>query len=425
MNSSKFPSTYLTSKDNSLSSSYYSFTRNLSLSNNNSNKKKRNINTTTSLSDKPSSSLSPSLGPIKSILTPGPIQSLTVQISDCDEGAKIYDDEYLLDYKIDTKTNDVIHVNPNSHQNIKHFKDWSSSREIYHKQTKLELQEKYIENLSKEIEIKSIFIMDFDDTIFPTSAYNILKKQSGKDNFWQFIDSCYNKYPVLSGFVAIINKCIMDTFNFMMKQINDNNSIILIISNGNYQWLNQCMNASKIISNLNSVKLLKNAINDDNIPIKLISAKSEFGERKSDNNLSVNDATKRLNKKQHRKSRIMRKQKAFIKYLNEIKKTNIHENIDTFCVYCIGDDDSEFEASKIAMNNVFGNFNKNKNKNKNKNNPYLLIRNKLDIDKENVKTILESVLLNIDSFHCWDKEVIIDMILQNKSNQIVYDIDLY
>ena len=31
--------------------------------------------------------------------------------------------------------------------------------------------------------------MDWDDTIFPTTAYNILKKQSLQDNFWDFIDS--------------------------------------------------------------------------------------------------------------------------------------------------------------------------------------------------------------------------------------------
>ena len=203
-----------------------------------------------------------------------------------------------------------------------------------------------------------------------------------------------------------------------MQQIKENNSSILIISNGNYQWLGQCMNGSQIISNLKSVQKLKKAINDQDIPIKLISDKSEFGETekrlKTRTNSTPMAGLKNYNchykarKGKHRLS-IIRKQTAFVKYLNDIKSKYDHET-DVFCVYSIGDDDSEFEASKISMNIVFGD--KLYPQKKNKDNPYLLVRHKLDIDRENAKTALQSILINVDSFHSWDKEIIIDIILQ-------------
>ena len=383
-------------------------------------------------------SLSPSLKPSKpqTILISAPMQSLTSQIYDNESiCAEIDDDhEHQKNKYFDiTLTNNN---NPNNNMIMEkmepllltnassmsmeyeqndnmHFKDWSNSRSTYQKISKLESQQRYIDNLSKEIQIKSIFIMDWDDTIFPTTAYNILKKQSLQDNFWQFIDTNYYKFPVLSGFVAIINKCIEDTYNFMMQQINENNSIILIISNGNYQWLQQCMNGCKAISKLKSVQKLQKALNDKTIPIKLISAKSEFVQhlRPSDN--SSRDLTDdeymnkcKINKRSNSKSKqsrisIIRKQTAFVKYLKEIKSKYHHET-DLFCVYCIGDDDSEFEASKIAMNIVFGD--KEHPINKNKDNPYLLIRHKLDIDRGRdskycAKNALQSILINVDSFY--------------------------
>ena len=273
-------------------------------------------------------------------------------------------------------------------RNAEHI-DWCHLRSKYNKMNKSKSRQQFIAKLTSGMHIKSVVIMDWDDTIFPTTAFQILKRQSSQQDFFQFIDRFYHQHRILRAMVAIIDKLIEDTLKFMAQQIETNNSSICIISNGSDQWLRRCLYGSKTISNLKSMKKLKKALKDKHIDIELLSARSTF--------------------KGNAICSVMYKQSAFIKFLEPIK---LKHPGHTLCVYCVGDGDDEFRASKLAMKQIFAD----------KDEAFLLCRHKLDVNHKNAKTALQSVSFNVGSFHCWDRSYIIEMILQHDHIQIVYDV---
>eukprot|EP01084_Bolivina_argentea_P003669 6902_1 len=99
-------------------------------------------------------------------LTTAPSQSLTVEI---------FNDEMLYAQ--------ICESDYNQKQESFQKCNWNHCRSIYNQLTTLSSQQQYIKNISNHIKIKSIIIMDFDDTIFPTSAFQILKQHSLQKTF--------------------------------------------------------------------------------------------------------------------------------------------------------------------------------------------------------------------------------------------------
>ena len=182
---------------------------------------------------------------------------------------------------------------------------------------------------SQQMDFHKLVILDWDDTLFPTSAVSRSKLRSFEGNPL-FHGETKQLYYALRD---IIDR-IISLFDTIIAQ----NGKIVIVTNAAYGWINGIFNGyySGVVGRLFD----KLAMNMKQNKVEIISARDDYLSQHPHSNRFIFDG-------QIAKTEAMRH---IFKKLTDDKEVMTRIPI----IYCIGDGMDEFNASRIAWNDVIG-----------------------------------------------------------------------